>query len=90
VAIEATYGWYWAVVALLAAEFDVHLAHPYGFTSMRKRKRVKIDARDAYELANLPRIGSLPGAYIASHEVGLPANAQQGSAFRRDKVRGCL
>jgi hypothetical protein len=30
VAIEATYGWYWAVDALLMAKFDVHLAHPYG------------------------------------------------------------
>jgi hypothetical protein len=24
--IEATYGWYWAVDALLAARFEVHLA----------------------------------------------------------------
>jgi hypothetical protein len=57
---------------------------------MRKRKRVKIDARDAYELAILLRIGSLPGAYIVPHEVRLPANAQQRCTFRRDKVRGCL
>jgi hypothetical protein len=27
VAIEATYGWYWAVDALQAARFEVHLAH---------------------------------------------------------------
>ena len=65
VAIEATYGWYWAVDALLAAGFDVHLAHPYGMKALRKRKRVKTDARDAYELANLLRLGSLPEAYIA-------------------------
>ena len=65
VAIEATYGWYWAVDALLAARFDVHLAHPYGMKAMRKRKRVKTDSRDAYELANLLRLGSLPEAYIA-------------------------
>jgi hypothetical protein len=30
VAIEATYGWYWAVDALAAAGFEVHLAHPLG------------------------------------------------------------
>lgn len=65
VAIEATYGWYWAVDALQAARFEVHLAHPYGMKAMRARKRVKTDPRDAYELANLLRLGSLPEAYIA-------------------------
>jgi transposase len=64
VAIDATYGWYWAVDALTAAGFEVHLAHPYGMRAMR-RKRVKTDARDAYELVNLMRLGSLPEAYIA-------------------------
>jgi transposase len=33
--------------------------------ALRKRKRVKTDPRDAYELANLLRLGSLPEAYIA-------------------------
>ncbi len=65
VAVEATYGWYWAVEALAAARFEVHLAHPYGLKALRKRKRVKNDANDAYELANLLRLGSLPEAYIA-------------------------
>ena len=65
VAIEATYGWYWAVDALQGAGFEVHLAHPYGMTAMRRRKRVKTDAKDSYELANLLRLGSLPEAYIA-------------------------
>jgi transposase len=65
VAIEATYGWYWAVDALLAARFEVHLAHPYGMKAMRPRRRVKNDQRDARELANLLRLGSLPEAYIA-------------------------
>jgi transposase len=69
VAIEATYGWYWAVDALLAAGCEVHLAHPYGMKAMRKRKRVKTDARDAHELANLLRLGSLPEAYIAPPEL---------------------
>lgn len=65
VAIEATYAWYWAVNVLLAAGCDVHLAHPYGMCALRKRKRVKSDPADAYELANLVRLGSLPESYIA-------------------------
>jgi transposase len=69
VAIEATYGWYWAVDALQAAKFEMHLAHPYGMKAMRKRKRVKTDAVDAYELANLMRLGSLPEGYIAPKEL---------------------
>ena len=69
VAIEATYGWYWASDALQKAGFDVHLAHPYGLRALRKRKRVKTDARDAYELANLLRLGSLPEAWIAPAEL---------------------
>jgi len=48
-----------------AARFEVHLAHPYGMKVMRKRKRVKTDAKDAYELANLLRLGSLPGGRYA-------------------------
>ena len=69
VAVEATYGWYWAVDALLAARFEVHLALPLGMKALRKRKRVKTDPRDAYELANLLRLGSLPEAYIAPPEL---------------------
>ena len=69
VAVEATYGWYWAVDALLAARFEVHLAHPLGMKALRKRKRVKTDPLDAYELANLLRLGSLPEAYIAPPEL---------------------
>jgi len=65
VTIEATYGWYWAVDALVAEGFEVHLAHPLGMKALRRRKRVKTDPRDAYELANLLRLGSLPKAYIA-------------------------
>ena len=69
VAIEATYGWYWAVDALAAAEFEVHLAHPLGMKALRKRKRVKTDPADSYELANLLRLGSLPEAYISPHDL---------------------
>jgi hypothetical protein len=54
---------------LQAARFDVHLAHSFGMKAMRKRKRVKTDARDAYELSNLLRLGSLPETYIAPPEL---------------------
>jgi len=67
VAVEATYGWYWAVDALLAARFEVHLAHSLGMKALQQR--VKTDPRDVYELANLLRLGSLPGAYIAPPEL---------------------
>ncbi len=69
VAIEATYGWYWAVDALQAAGFEVHLAHPYGLKQLRKRRRAKTDRVDALELARLLRLGSLPEAYIAPPEL---------------------
>lgn len=86
VAIEATYGWYWAVDALLAAKFQVHLAHPYGMKAMRKRRRVKNDARDAYELANLMRLGSLPEAYIAPPQL---RELRELVRHRRQLVKNC-
>ncbi len=55
--------------ALAAAGFEVHLAHPLGMKALRKRKRVKTDPADAYELANLLRLGSLPEAYISPPEL---------------------
>ena len=57
VAIEATYGWYWAVDALQEAGFEVHLAHPKGLKALRRRKRVKTDPADADELVDLLRLG---------------------------------
>jgi transposase len=86
VAIEATYGWYWAVDALTAGRFEVHLAHPYGMKAMRKRRRVKNDARDAYELANLLRLGSLPEAYIAPPQL---RELRELVRHRRQLVKTC-
>jgi len=68
VAVEATYGWYWAVDALQGAGFEVHLAHPKGNASMHNR-RVKTDARDATELARLLRMGDLAESWIAPPRV---------------------
>jgi len=64
VAIEATFGWYWAVDALQAAGAEVHLAHPRGMVGMNDR-RVKNDERDARELADLLRVNRFAEAYIA-------------------------
>ena len=64
VVLEATYGWYWAADALGAAGSRVHLAHPLGVKAFEYR-RVKNDFRDAADLADLLRMGSLPEAWIA-------------------------
>ena len=39
VAIEATYGWYWAVDALQAEGANVHLVHPFASTGARGGSR---------------------------------------------------
>jgi transposase len=64
VVLEATYGWYWAVDVLQAAGARVHLAHPLGIKGFAYR-RVKNDARDAADLADLLRMGRLPEAWVA-------------------------
>src|SRR5439155_10808382 len=64
VVLEATYGWYWAVDVLQAAGAQVHLAHPLGVKGFTYR-RVKNDAREAPDLADLLRMGRLPEAYVA-------------------------
>ncbi len=61
VAIEATYGWYWAVDALQAAGANVHLVAPSKLTAFEGR-RVKNDQRDCKVLGDLLRSGMLPEA----------------------------
>jgi transposase len=68
VVLEATYGWYWAADTLAAAGAEVHLAHPLGVKAFSYR-RVKNDERDSADLADLLRMGRLPEAWIAPHEV---------------------
>jgi transposase len=67
VAIEATYGWYWAVDVLTELGADVHLVHPSGL--MWDSRRVKNDYRDCRELLDRLRLGKLPEAWIAPPEV---------------------
>jgi transposase len=68
IVLEATYGWYWAADTLAAAGAEVHLAHPLGVRAFSTR-RVKNDARDAADLADLLRMGRLPEAWIAPQPV---------------------
>ena len=68
VVLEATYGWYWAAGTLAAAGAEVHLAHPLGVKGFAYR-RVKNDGRDAADLADLLRMGRLPEAWVAPHQV---------------------
>jgi len=68
VVLEATYGWYWAADTLAAAGAEVHLAHPLGVKAFSYR-RVKNDERDSADLADLLRMGRLPEAWIAPHQV---------------------
>ncbi len=78
VVLEATYGWYWAADALSELGATVHLAHPLGVKAfeyrrvkndVREYRRVKNDVRDAWDLADLLRMGRLPEAWIAPPEV---------------------
>lgn len=64
VALEATYGWYWAVDVLEACGANVHLAHPLGVKGWAYR-RVKNDELDAAGLADLLRMNRLPEAWAA-------------------------
>jgi transposase len=67
VALEATYGWYWAADLLEADGAHVHLVHPLGLHW--DARRVKNDERDATELAHRLRRGDLPESWIAPAEV---------------------
>jgi transposase len=66
VALEATYGWYWAADLLEANGATVHLVHPLGLHW--DSRRVKNDVRDSTELANRLRRGDLPQSYISPPE----------------------
>ena len=57
VALESTYGWYWAADLLAADGAQVHLVHPLGLHW--DARRVKNDERDATQLAHRLRRGDL-------------------------------
>jgi transposase len=68
VAIEATWGWYWAADVIAECGARLHLTHPLGIAGYENR-RVKNDIRDATLLADLLRMGRLPEAWVAPPEV---------------------
>jgi transposase len=68
VAIEATYGWYWAVDALQAAGANVHLVAPSKVGAFDGR-RVKNDQRDCQLMGDLMRANMLPEAWISTPQV---------------------
>ena len=63
VALESTYGWYWAADLLQAEGARVHLVHPLGLHW--DSRRVKNDVKDATALANRLRQNDLPESWIA-------------------------
>lgn len=80
VAIEATYGWYWAVDALQAAGASVHLVAPARVAAFEGR-RVKNDLSDCRLLVDLLRAGILPEAWIA------PPDCRQARELVRHRAK---
>jgi len=63
VAIEATYGWYWAVDVLEELGAQVRLVNPSGL--QWGDRRVKNDYKDCKEMLDRMRLHKLPEAWIA-------------------------
>lgn len=68
VAIEAAYGWYWAVDALVDAGCNVRLAAPARVRAFENR-RVKTDTADCRVLTDLLRTNRVPESWIAPPSV---------------------
>ena len=69
VAIEATYGWYWAVDVLQDLGATVRLVNPSGLGDSWNNRRVKTDYLDCRELIDRMRLHKLPEAWIAPPEL---------------------
>jgi transposase len=63
VVVESTFNWYWLVDGLMDHGYRVHLANPSAIQQYEGLKHSD-DERDAIWLANLLRLGILPGGYI--------------------------
>jgi transposase len=68
VAMEATWGWYWAADLISDMGGKVHLGHPLGIKGYENR-RVKNDLADATLLADLLRMNRLPESWIAPDSI---------------------
>ena len=67
IVVESTYNWYWLVDGLMDNQYPVHLANP---AAMQKYSGLKHsdDKYDAFWLADMLRLGSLPKGYIYPKE----------------------
>lgn len=68
VAMEATWGWYWAADLITDLGGIVHLGHPLAIKGYENR-RVKNDLADATLLADLLRMNRLPESWIAPDSI---------------------
>src|SRR5687768_16951176 len=64
-ALEALAPARWVLLELLDRELEATLVHPYGVKLIVQSKK-KSDRVDAFQLADLLRLGRLPAAYVAT------------------------
>jgi transposase len=67
IVVESTYNWYWLVVGLMAAGFNVHLANTAAIQQYSGLKHGD-DSSDAKWLADMLRLSILPTGYIYPKE----------------------
>ena len=67
IAVESTFNWYWLVDGLKENGYRVHLANPSAIKQYEGLKHSD-DARDAFHLAQLLKLGILPEGYIYPKE----------------------
>ena len=67
IAVESTFNWYWLVDGLKDNGYRGHLANPSAIKQYEGLKHSD-DARDAFHLAQLLRLGILPEGYIYPKE----------------------
>lgn len=65
--VESTFNWYWLVDGLMENGYKVHLANPSAIKQYEGLKHSD-DARDAFHLAELLKLGILPEGYIYPKE----------------------
>lgn len=66
-ALEALAPAKWVLLELLERDLEATLVHPYGVKLIVQSKK-KSDRVDAFQLADLLRLGRLPAAYVATPE----------------------
>jgi len=67
IVVESTFNWYWLVDGLREDGYKVHLANPSAIKQYEGLKHSD-DARDAFHLAQLLKLGILPEGYIYPKE----------------------